>query len=313
MAKPVYLCTFLLCTIVLAFSCKTDKKKGTDNSDEIVSLKAIKKIFPDATFPYIIADSTLTKKNKDTTTLRINDLKQLVPDSVFAKITGKGIKPRLFTMAKAGNKGDSYLVIKAITGETKKVYLLGFDEKDSFVAYLPLQTYTPGQQLNYTTTIDNSYTITKLVTKKNKDGSYSEGREVYGLDKSLRQFALILKDQLGDAITEFVNPIEQLPTTNSYAGDYTQGKNIVSIRDGGSPDKLQFLIYIEKNGGKCKGEVKGSLNINKSGRGAYKINTDPCELSFHFNGDRLTVKELENCGTKRGLDCKFDGNFERKK
>ncbi len=312
MTKLVYLCTFLFCTVIVTSSCKTDKKNGAENEDEIVSLSTIKKIFPEAKLPYTIADSTLSRKQKDTATIRINDLKKLLPDTVFTKISGKGIKPQFFAMAKAG-KADSYLVIKAIAGETKKVYLLGFDEKDSFVACLPLQSYSPGQTLNYTTTIDNSYTITKLVSKKNKDGSYSEGREVYGLDKSLQQFALILKDQLGDAITEFVNPIEQLPTTNPYAGDYKQGKNIVSIRDGGSPNKLQFLIHIEKNGGKCKGEVKGDLNINSSGRGTYKVNTNPCELSFHFNGDRLSVKELENCGTKRGLDCKFDGNFERKK
>ena len=45
----------------------------------------------------------------------------------------------------------------------------------------------------------------------------------------------------------------------------------------------------------------------------YRQGGDPCILQFRFSSTSVTVKELEACGSRRGLRCTFDGTYPRKK
>ena len=45
----------------------------------------------------------------------------------------------------------------------------------------------------------------------------------------------------------------------------------------------------------------------------YREDGDPCILKFIFSSTAVTLKELEGCGSRRGLNCSFDGSFARKK
>ncbi len=40
---------------------------------------------------------------------------------------------------------------------------------------------------------------------------------------------------------------------------------------------------------------------------------DPCVLQFNFTPSSVTIKEMEGCGSHRGLHCVFEGTFARKK
>ena len=89
--------------------------------------------------------------------------------------------------------------------------------------------------------------------------------------------------------------------------------NIVSIRDGSKPGKLNFFIHIDQNNGDCIGELKGIANMVSANVAEYRQTGDACALRFTFTTSSITLKEDELCGQHRGVKCSFDGNFPRKK
>jgi hypothetical protein len=125
---------------------------------------------------------------------------------------------------------------------------------------------------------------------------------------------LIMTDPLEDNVTELINPIDDLSRKNKYAADYGTGKmNLVSIRDGRKSDRLSFFVHFDKSSGACTGDLKGEAIIKSAAIAEYREGGDPCVLRFSFTSSTVTVKELEGCGSHRGLRCSFDGIFIRKK
>ena len=125
---------------------------------------------------------------------------------------------------------------------------------------------------------------------------------------------LIMTDALDDKPTELSNPIDTVSKKQKYAADYGTGKmNLVSIRDGRKKDRLSFFIHFEKNNGECTGELKGEALLKSPTVAEYREGGDPCILQFKFTSSSVTVKELEGCGSRRGLRCSFDGAYPRKK
>jgi hypothetical protein len=123
-----------------------------------------------------------------------------------------------------------------------------------------------------------------------------------------------MTDALEDKPTELINPIDTLPRKNKFSADYGSGKmNLVSIRDGKRNGLIRFFIHFEKGNGECTGELKGEATIRSSNMAEYREDGDPCILKFIFSGGSLSLKEEEGCGSRRGLQCLFDGSFERKK
>jgi hypothetical protein len=119
---------------------------------------------------------------------------------------------------------------------------------------------------------------------------------------------------LEDKPAEIINPIDTLSRKNKLSADYTAGKmNLVSIRDGRRNDRLSFFIHFEKNDGECTGELKGDALLINANTAEYRQNGDPCALRFNFTSSSVSLKEVEACGSHRGLRCLFDGSFVRKK
>ncbi|MGZ8551460.1 MAG: hypothetical protein ACXWV2_12390, partial [Chitinophagaceae bacterium] len=63
--------------------------------------------------------------------------------------------------------------------------------------------------------MDSRYTITKMVYRKNSDGSVNEGKDVYVLNSGAGSFMLIMTDALDDKATELTNPIDTLSRKQS--------------------------------------------------------------------------------------------------
>lgn len=124
---------------------------------------------------------------------------------------------------------------------------------------------------------------------------------------------LIMTDALIDKVTELINPIDTLPRKHKLSADYGPGKmNLVSIRDGRKNDRLSFFVHFEKNNGECTGELKGEAFFKSPTVAEYREDGDPCILTFTFTSSSVTLKE-ENCGSRRGMKCSFDGSFGRRK
>ena len=257
----------------------------------------------------------LPKKEKDSLLISYKVFTQFVPDSVIIKIFGKGVKPKIYALGKAEEpKAETYLFVKTVTSDKKAVLLLAFDKKQQFIAAMTALRPDANAATLQSVTMDRKYTITKTVLRKNANGSMSEGKDVYVLNAETKNFMLIMTDALEDKPTELINPIDTLPRKNKFSADYGSGKmNLVSIRDGRKNDRISFFIHFEKNNGNCTGELKGEALFRSSNTAEYREDGDPCILKFIFSSGSVALKEEEGCGSRRGLQCLFDGSFTRKR
>lgn len=306
----------ILSVLVLAGGCKK-KKKVLLSGDDPVDVKDFMEFFQPLRLPFYYADSNLRKTKKENDSLQISYkvFTHLVPDTVLNKVFGKGAKPKIYAMGKAeGPAKENYLLVKTIAGDRRAVLLLGFDKKDSFMAALPVLRPDLDASTQQSITLDRRLSITKTMLRKNRDGTMSEGKDVYALNMDSKSFYLVMTDALEDKPAELINPIDTLPRKNKLSADYINGKmNLVSIRDGKRSNKLIFFIHFEKNNGECSGELKGDADIVGPNAAEYRKDGDPCRLRFTFTPSSVTLKEEEGCGSYRPLKCSFDGSFARKK
>ncbi|MFL5808350.1 MAG: hypothetical protein ACJ749_02450, partial [Flavisolibacter sp.] len=205
----------------------------------------------------------------------------------------------------------NFYVVKAST-TNKKIALLYVFDGDRFTTVFPFLFPDDDPTTSQETVIDNSLSITKTIIQKKPGNITAEGKDVYAFDEDSKHFSLVLTNPI-DANMEVFNPIDTLPRSHKLAGDYGKDKkNFVSVRDGRNPNQLLVFIHIENDEG-CSGELKGDLLLTSPNTAIYRQGGDPCVLSFQFSGSSVNVKEDEGCGSRRGLNCSFDGTFNRKK
>ncbi len=307
---------FLLVVILLWMAgCKPNKKKTSLSGEDPVATADFIDFFQPLTLTFEAGDTLLQQKENDSLRISYKVFTELVPDSVISKVFGKGVKPAIYPLGKViVPKAETYLFVKANTSETKVIYILCFDSKNQFITGMAALLKDQLSATSQSMTVDKKYALTKTIVKKNTDGSVSDGKDVYALDAAAKKFTLIMTDPLDDKVTELINPIDTLPRTNKMSADYSNGKmNLVSIRDGRKSDRISFFIHIEKNKGECTGEVKGEAMLRGKNLAEYRENGDPCILQFIFTASAVTLKEVEGCGARRGLDCVFDASFAKKK
>src|SRR6185503_2520585 len=190
-----------------------------------------------------------------------------------------------------------------------------FNKKDQLLDGIQLLRVGQFPGAQQTITMEKAYSITKLVTRRSADSSVSDGKDVYGMNSETGKFRLIMTDALEDKLTELVNPIDTFSRKNKFAADYFSSTkmNLVSIRDGRKIDRLSFYVHIDKNNSVCTGDLRGEAIFRSAAVAEYRQGGDPCVLRFSFTASSVTVKEMEGCGSHRGLRCSFDGTFSKKK
>jgi hypothetical protein len=270
--------------------------------------------FPDAKLPYKFADSTLLKKDKDSLLISHKVFTQIVPDSILARTFGKNNKLKIYPMARVKAKKETYLFVKVIGGDKRAAYVLGFNNDDEFLDGVPLLQLDASSATQQTADIDSRYVLSSKVSRRNRDGSTSDGSDQYVLNNDAKSFTLILTEALDDKITELINPIDTVSHKQKFTADYGSGQmNLVSFRDGRKTDKLRFFIHFEKNNGDCIGELKGEARMKTATVAEYREPGDPCALEFTFTSSAVSIKEVGGCGSRRGLRCSFNGVYPRKK
>ena len=307
---------YLICLFAfsLFFAACGNKKKpslsGTDPvviSDFIESFELIKA-------PYVVADTSLNRKEKDSLLIANKIFAQFVPDSVLTKVFGKNAKPKLYMGKRVAIESETYLFIKAIAADKNASLVLCFDKKNNFKASLPLLVQDANPATVQVSGLDRKLSFYKNVTMKDADGSTAEGKQVYIYNDDAARFLLIMEDPLDDRVQEVTNPIDTLQKKNKFSADYIKDKmNIVSIRDDSKTGRLNFFIHFERNNGECIGEIKGIASFTSANTAVYKQQGDACSLQFTFSSSSVSLKELEPCGAHRGVKCSFEGSFPRKK
>ncbi|MBM3415286.1 MAG: hypothetical protein FJY20_02335 [Bacteroidetes bacterium] len=304
--------------LFLAFlpACK-EKKIISLSGDEPVEAEDFIAFFQPLSLPFQYADSTLRKNNKENDSLLISHkvFSGLMPDTILTRIYGKNVKPKIYAMGKTtGPNNEHYLLIKTAGGNKRAVIVLGFNKNKEYGAALTALRPDLDASTQQSFTIDRRHTISQTVLRKNKNGTLSEGRDVYAFNADSKLFYLVMTDALEDKPTELINPIDTLPRKNKWSADYTAGKmNLVSIRDGRRNNKLTFFIHFERNNRECTGELKGEAAMTSPTTAEYRQDGDPCKLKFIFTSSSVTLKEIEGCGSYRPLKCSFDGSFAKKK
>ncbi len=297
--------------LFLFASCKP--KKASLTGDEPVEISDFIDFFPEKKLPFTVADTSLLKKDKDSLLIGYKVFTQFVPDSLIVGIFGKTVKPKIYPLA-AIRGDETYLISKMMSGDKRLAFVTVFDKKDQFIAGMPLLRVDQTSATQQSVTIDRGLSLTQNVLRKNADGSMSDGKDVYILNKDAKAFTLIMTDALDDKVTELINPIDTASRKQKFTADYGSGKmNLVSFRDGRKSDRLSFFIHFEKNNGECTGELKGEAILKTNTRAEYREPGEPCSLQFDFTNSAVTVKELGGCGSRRGLRCSFDGSYTRKK
>jgi len=303
----------LLSLFIVMEGCK-GKKKPSLSGDEPVEVEDFIEFFPAAKVPYTLADTSLLKKQNDSLRISHSIFTSFVPDSVIAKVFGKNVKPRFYPIARFSAEEEHYVLAHAFTNSKRIAWLIAFNKDNDYLDAMPFLLLDASSATQQLTSIDRNFGIHKSVSRKNADGSVSEGKDVFGFSAGVNKFSLIMTDALDDKITELINPIDTFSRKHKYAGDYGTGKlNIISIRDGRRADQLRFFIHIDKNDGACTGELKGDAVIRSPTVAEYRLGGDPCVLRFTFSASTVTLKEIEGCGAHRTLRCSFDGRYVKKK
>ncbi|HZF66062.1 MAG TPA: hypothetical protein VEZ55_16335 [Chitinophagaceae bacterium] len=296
------------CMAVLVGACG-----GTKNSkeDEGFSYNSFSEKFRKATVPFQLTD-TLLQNNKDTAAIRDQSFASMIPDSISSKIFGKGAKVKYVPLWRIdAPENEQYFIVKGMTGKTKAALLLVFD-KNEVGTVMPFLVPDSDASTSQVSSVDKSYSISKNVYQKNPGDATAEGKDVFIYNKDLKAFTLIMTDPLDEKSLELLNPIDTFPKLHKFAGDYTQDKrNIVSIRDGRKANTVSVFVHIEK--GDCTGEVKGDAELTSATTAVYRQSGDPCVLQLNFSSSAVQLSELEACGSRRGLECIFEGSFKRKK
>jgi hypothetical protein len=303
----------LLFSLGLLFLAACSDNKKASEEGKVYTYTEFAESFRKASQPFTLTDTGFLK-NTDTASIRDKNFIALLQVNVLNEIFGKGAKLKFIPLWKIeGSAEEEYFIIKVQTNKKKAAVLVVFDKDHQSKAGFSFLVPDEDPVTMQTSSIDRSYSISKSIVKKNKDGITSEGKDVYVYNKASQNFTLVMTDPLDERELELVNPIDTLSKKHKLAGDYVKDKrNIVSIRDGRKPNLLTVFVHIER-GTDCTGEIKGDATISSATTAVYQQAGDPCLLQLTFSGSTVRLTELEGCGSRRGLDCKFDGSFTRKK
>lgn len=290
-----------------------DKKKpsGEDEENSSYGLESLSKRFREASVPYMLSD-TLLVQNKDTSSINFPEFTALT-DSLKQAVIGGG-KVKYTPLARVeGKGGETYLVVKAAGSGKTAAFLVAYNKNGEFGSAMPFLVPDKDPGSGQTSSIDRNGSITRTMTRK-IDGQAAEGRDVFQYDAKAGRFDLVMTDMLDDRNMEVINPIDTLPRKHKFAGDYVKDKNnFVSVRDSRYPNQLTVFIHTSKNDGACKGEIKADVLLTNTTTAVYRQGGDPCILELRFSANSVVLREQEGCGSRRGMDCVFDGTYSRKK
>lgn len=299
--------------ILILFACKDDKT--TLQAGDIVTAADFVAFYPESSLPFMVADTMLVRKQRDSMAIELNKFSQFIPDSVWRKDFGKTAKPAFYALGKTREKEkESYLFTAVVAGNKRAVYLATFNNENKFLKAMPIlktgfDRYTSAYGL-----LDSKFQITTYRETKKSSGDVLFKRNVYFYDRNGDNFTLIVTEPNEDIIEDVLNPIDTLPANNKFSGDYiVNKKNFVSIRDGKNASEMVFFIHFEKNGGKCIGELKGQARFISPTVAQFVKSDNPCALEFTFTSSKVTMKEKGGCGTYRDIQCFFSGSYWKKK
>ena len=272
--------------------------------------------FKNIDLPIRINDTNLVAFT-DTVEIGRKALAQFLPDSVVDAIAPKVLKnASIFTVGKIEKETEYYLLLNNKDTKKQTVSVITFSKKNVFLGYQILTQFDLTQKGSqfYGKTLLINKEPTFLIEENKLDPEQGLTHEKKGWAYTEQGFRLIYLDaNIKPAQKAILNPIDTLPTLNTFSGDYARDKkNFISLRDFGDANKYQFFLHFEKKEGSCVGELKGLLNFNKN-QATYSEKGDPCTIQFTITGNIIKIKEDGNCGNHRNMTCYFNDSYDKKR
>ena len=272
--------------------------------------------FKNIELPIRIYDTNLVAFT-DTIKIGRKALEQFLPDSVVEAIAPKLVKnASIFTVGKIEKETEYYLLLNNKDTKKQTVSVIAFSKKNVFLGYQILTQFDLTQKGSqfYGKTLLINKEPTFLIEENKLDPEQGLTNEKKGWAYTEQGFRLIYLDaNIKPEQKAILNPIDTLPTVNTFSGDYARDKkNFISLRDFGNANKYQFFLHFEKKDGTCVGELKGLLNFNKN-QATYSEKGDPCTIQFTITGNVIKIKEDGNCGNHRNMTCYFNDSYDKKR
>jgi hypothetical protein len=301
----------ILLALIGCAETKTDLSGNTP-----LKINDFNKAFKNIDLPLRVNDTNLAMLT-DTIEIGRKALEQFLPDSVVdAIVPASGKNATLFPVGKIEKEAEYYLLLNNKEAKKQAVSVIVFSKKNVFLGYKVLTqfdiTYKGSQFYGKTLLINKEPTF--LVEETKLDPEQGLTNEKKGWAYTEQGFRLIYFDtNVKPEQKAILNPIDTLPTLNTFSGDYARDKkNFISLRDFGNPNKYQFFLHFEKKEGTCIGELKGLLNFNKN-QATYSEKGDPCTIQFTITGNVIKIKEDGNCGNHRNMTCYFNDSYDKKR
>ncbi|HEX8334530.1 MAG TPA: hypothetical protein VF622_18035 [Segetibacter sp.] len=306
-----YLLLFVVITAV--FACKDKKKSLTGTTT--VEVGDFFGGFETLKLPYSVADTNINKLI-DTSTITQAVFNKFVPDTLLSSAFNKEKNLVIHPVGRFENKGkETYLVTHVRSKNKSAIYLLVFDNNKKFSSSLPLLTTNPDKEIVYSSTIDNRLAIS-LTKEWKQENDLLYSRVIYAYN-NVGVFTVVMTETNDQShlATNINNPLDTLPKTNKYSGDYIKGKrSFLFLRDGKNPSTYRFYVRFENDDEEpCTGELKGEIVMQTDNSAVFSENGDPCVVDFSFSKNQVKVKEQGSCGNHRGIKCFFDDTYTKKK
>lgn len=298
--------------LLLLVGCKSSVPDYSGN--EKISAADFLKAFHELKLPVTIADTAL-QHFADTFAISKTVFTQFIPDSVLVAVS-ETLKGNII-IHPAGiihRKEQDFLL--ATFSSNKKINLAVFalDDKHKFLTASSILNNTRNDKYNHTVTITEEPTFILKKEKFAGDNTSLYSRNGFAYNVTTNSFTQVLHDSNEDTAknNEVINPIDTLPSTNKFSGDYiADKKNFISVRNGKNATSYMFFIHFEKTSD-CTGELKGTMTLTDEKNAVFTENGDPCVINFKFSNNSINIKEQGNCGNHRGITCPFNFTFKKK-
>ncbi|MDQ3279763.1 MAG: hypothetical protein M3Q06_15660, partial [Bacteroidota bacterium] len=287
----------VLVSLLVACSGNKDRASEEETTGNDALPAAFSKAFKTTQVPYQLTDTALLD-DVDADTLASRYVAPLLPDSLKEQAFGQTKKIRYMPLVKLQEQDkNAYYIVKARAGSKKAAFLLLFDKDGNFNAATPFLVPDNKSATSQTSSVDNSFTVTRSIMERSDGTVIGEGKEVLAYDAGEKRFSLIMTDLLNDDAAVLINPIDTFPKTHKLAGDYyLNKKNIVAVRNGRYDNQIMVYIHTENSDGDCKGELKGEFILTSSTTAVYRQGGDPCILGLTFSGNSVSLAEERGCG-----------------
>lgn len=303
---------FWLLFLCLLLGCK--QKLSKKITDEGLAVAEFIALAPASTLPLIVHDTTLRKKESDSSKISTAGFLSYLPDSVASNYFHSPKNLRLYVLGAVEDavKGH-YLLLKSVRGKKASAFLFYFNRKNEYKAIMQIGDAALDPGVVRYCKIDRRYNIS-MVEEKKRNGSLRIRETIYYLDAT-GVFILVMTNSNEDLSAEVRgNPIDSFPRTNRFAADYTTDqKNLVSIRDGNTNKTIRFFIHFSKQKDACIGELKGEATWIDQQKAVFRDPNTDCVLYFTFTKSSVRIQEENGCGSYRDITCLFEGSYPRKR